>query len=806
MDPFAYSVLQKKLYLCLNYFLYGSISCRHLSHYYTSKRLKSKLLKDWVNALDMLGFNESIHTPSSIPPILSVSGFAEYLSDFYTISAQLVSKIGCFNEVKRLSEGQAYEDWLDAGGVDHRYWPVHRLKEIFKSQRNVLFLKGIIHGSVGTLDDVAGFSDLDLAFIVKKEVLCDKAQLLKLRAFNVDALCLTYAFDPYMHHGPYYISEIDLPCYPESLFPSVLFKYGVDLGSQKNEILYRGYTADIFADDLFVGYHKYFRTFTENHHYIDNSYDLELLLGSITILPALFLQRITGVYRYKRDTFSEAMGYFDEDLWRPITTATELRRELKPRWRPRKDQVEKAFIIKWPGLLQRLALERYDEPERYSVVNQKICEGLMADVVTLCLSMKQRLSKINLPCHLHSTSSPGGLEKVFFGHLMDEECTDLPFNASFQDYEDAKQSLINAWTTLEVKPVSIYQIGSVNAPGHSDLDFVVVWPEEHKIPYAKFHPASFDTAMGKYLVHAPYFCTHELWKGLYTWYPTFDIKHLWGAKLEMPIPVSKDLKLGLALSHLVDTLITKMPEDLLHYALQRPVRLRVVINTLYSMKYTIELAKMAGLGVSTEHEGFAIKVKALRDQWFVSLADSKNALIYLCSEALRIIEEIQSLTCAKITAICRTKGTSTGREVFSSLQSLAQYWRGYVECRHPNHFPVPTEFLDYLGFYRSLAPQMLTSLEKFGKVSDVFCSDEYYLPGIKCHVRSMAKYAECMIPLGVPPSKYLSLGYSPLNKRDDEPQSSSIELKKRKFKLMIKTESVLDNVDTLIIKRILNIL
>ena len=45
------------------------------------------------------------------------------------------------------------------------------------------FLKGIVHGSVATLDDVSGFSDLDLAFVVRLSALkgeCDWNEWLQL--------------------------------------------------------------------------------------------------------------------------------------------------------------------------------------------------------------------------------------------------------------------------------------------------------------------------------------------------------------------------------------------------------------------------------------------------------------------------------------------------------------------------------------------------------------------------------------------------------------------------------------------------
>ncbi len=787
--------------------MHGSITGHHLSYFYTSRKLESVHLREWLNILDRFDLNCSALTSRPIPPVLSVADFAEYLADFYAIWSQLVLEDKSVAEVIRLPEGQVYEDWLQRGGEANQYWPVHRLKEILNSEYQDLFLKTLVHGSVGTLDDVAGFSDLDLAFIVKKEVLCNKGQLLKLRRFSVDSLCLTYAFDPYMHHGPYYLSEIDLSYYPESLFPSVLFQHGVALNPQKDEIFYRGYSANIFADDLFDGYLRHFRDYIDHNRYIDNSYDLELLLGSIAILPALFLQRITGVYRYKRDTFSEARVHFDEDAWQPIEIATDLRQELKPRWRPRKDQVETALRLKWPGLLQKLALECSDDPERFISVNQKLREGLLNDVVALCLSMKRAICQEASPQQIWSGGAAATLERAFFGHLTSTEYTDLPFTAIPENYDNAKQSLLDVWTTQDIKPISIYQIGSVNALGHSDLDFVVVWPNDQNIPHDKFHPTNFDLSMRKYLVHAPYFCTRELWQELYAWYPTFNLKHLWGEVLSMPRQMDEEIGPGLALSHLVDTLLIKMPEDLLFYSLQRPVRQRVVINTLYSLRYTVELARMAGLDVPSKHLDFMGKVKNLRVEWFQSVGDSTERLMILCSEALSIIGELQQLACAKIQNICKLEDKACAQTEWtmsSYRHTLDQYLRHYINCGRPLSIAPPKAFLAFLGCYSSLEPRVKSSLEKFGSVSDAFCSDQEYLPGIRYHVASMVKYAESMLPLGVPSSKYLSLGYS-LKNENDVIQEKTYFAKgfRARIKSMFRLESALDRVDRFFLRWVL---
>ncbi|GAJ21991.1 unnamed protein product, partial [marine sediment metagenome] len=65
--------------------------------------------------------------------------------------------------------------------------------------------------------------------VVRKEILVNPYHLFNLRRLSARIIAYSFAFDPYMHHGPLYFTEIGLLRYQEPFFPILLFDYGVNL-------------------------------------------------------------------------------------------------------------------------------------------------------------------------------------------------------------------------------------------------------------------------------------------------------------------------------------------------------------------------------------------------------------------------------------------------------------------------------------------------------------------------------------------------------------------------------------------------
>jgi len=288
--------------------------------------------------------------------LCSVKKYAGILADLYRNWEMVVETIKRGNTVGSLKgnvpEGRTYNNWLSSGGNARKYKPVHQLRHLLKTKGSKFFLRGIVHGSIATLDDTPGFSDMDLSFIIKKSVLKDPIRLLDLRKLAITILILTYEFDPFMHHGPYYIAEIDLGWYPDAFFPSSLFLLGVDLLEPATELAVNIRPSEDVTDKMIDMFETFFKQWKSNPCLLKNSFELEWLLGNAMILPALYLQYVTKLFHYKKDTFQLAKKDFTSDEWEPIDRASHLRVSLGSRPNPPPGVIAIAKIVRWPGILR----------------------------------------------------------------------------------------------------------------------------------------------------------------------------------------------------------------------------------------------------------------------------------------------------------------------------------------------------------------------------------------------------------------------------------------------------------------------
>jgi predicted nucleotidyltransferase len=387
---------QQALYDALRYFLYGSLrSSRFRYLFRRGGGLRAAPLAKVVEAF------ERVHVPRGRWPSLPTNSsltdtaFAEFLGEAYHVWEEILSQADKGQTTHcRLPLGKRYEEWIREGGNSSKYRPVHSLRSLLCLKRSEdLFLRAIVHGSVATLDDTPGFSDLDLAFMVRSSALKSSKSLLDLRKLASAILIQTYAFDPFMHHGPYYLAEIDLNWYPEAMLPMVLFSHGVDLldGSAAVEVWTRpSFDMTLQMLDRFE---KSFENWASSPFVLADSYALEWVLGNAMILPALYLQGRTGRFRYKRDTFPLAQGGFSSEEWEPIRLASAVRTSLGGRPKPSELLVRLAQWLEWPGLLQAWERRRPASLSRA----QKAAKTLGADypqrVLLLLRAMKKKLSE-----------------------------------------------------------------------------------------------------------------------------------------------------------------------------------------------------------------------------------------------------------------------------------------------------------------------------------------------------------------------------------------------------------------------------
>ncbi len=323
------------------------------------------------------------------------------------------------------------------------------------------------------------------------------------------------------------------------------------------------------------------------------------------------------------------------------------------------------------------------------------------------------------------------------------------------------------------RPVAIYQIGQVSAPGISDLDFVIVFPNGTSIDWIQYQPKIFPEWIQQVMTHPPYCCTESLWPLLPAWFPVFNLSHLWGNTLPEP-EVPEELTPGCSLGMLVDYLIVKIPRDLIWKAWERPLDVRILLCMLNSLKHTVQLAKQARLFIPKDNWPTLSEIDTLRTHWFdVDPLKRLEMLGELCTKACELAGELIS---------------QVDRTITQDLQEIKQRLEPEnSDSNHPNIFRFidnwnikntmnkafkryaydgqivwdsPLSFSQVLAIYANECPQFGKYLHAKGCHTELYWNGGVWNDGLRYHARAMSAYAKATSILGIPPQKYIALGYS----------------------------------------------
>jgi hypothetical protein len=221
-----------------------------------------------------------------------------------------------------------------------------------------------LHGSMSTLDYVAGSSDLDALVVVKQATVGAADELLALRRQLQHTLRWFYRVDYSQHHGYAVLSELDLRFYSESFFPSTLFPYLTPLAGPSSLTIrpcreQRDPTAACRRTAAYV------RKMSAPTQKLAGWFALKFYLQSVLLLPTLYLQA-QGVHVYKRDAFDLARPNFSAEAWRIVEKASQVRSL----------SLQNALLT--PGLDDRLA--RMPSPWLTSLVHRKLCNRVPEQV------------------------------------------------------------------------------------------------------------------------------------------------------------------------------------------------------------------------------------------------------------------------------------------------------------------------------------------------------------------------------------------------------------------------------------------
>ncbi len=656
--------------------------------------------------------------------------------------------------IHQVPSGTNYQSWLDRGGSQSKYWPVWKLHKL-ANQNKDLFLRAIIHGSVATLDDVEGFSDLDLTFIVKDSTLTDTRMQSKYNKLRSEILALTYAFDPFMHHEPYYLMQSELSSYPEAKFPLILFNYGVDLFESNDPIEVMVVPSNEITDSMLVMFSGYFNAWSSKPFMMRDYYDVEHCLGNLMILPALFLQRMTGEFRYKRDTFPIAEKYFTKEEWEPIVLATNLRATLGPRHKPSRILVWFALQIHRPSLLQKIARRNSRNSKQVIDVQNVLGEDFPRRVLALLHSMQTKIRDV-------APKEPG--PRVF-----SRPVTDLPLQIQDQRYQETTELVTKFWNSLAPKPIAIYQIGQVGAPGISDLDYLIVYPDDVKLTWQNYKPENFPQWVRLLMTHPPYVCTEGAIGILPKLFPIFNYRLLSG--IDLGDVSSSSVSQGAFFGMLVDYLLVKIPHDIIWIAYSSPVRIRVLLCMLNSLKYTYSLAERSGISVENKHEHSSALVDNLRQEWFTMDENKYRILEELTKtsiiSALQLVATVNESILSTIPLqkkrdiLDNNKGRSYYRFIsdWQITEKLAKELNDLSNVP-PNIWLNPESFEYVISYYINREPKLANAFEQKGCRTDLKWDGGKWSVGLAEHATAILNYAKISNKIGVPAQKYIGFGLS----------------------------------------------
>jgi len=745
-DEAAYGACQQRLADALRYLLYSSNTL--------GPRVRAL---GGVSARPLQAVCEAMVTASGAAPDVpagraGVRGYADALAECYrawdeTLAAGPPGPV----TADHLPAATAYEDWCANGGADPRYESVHRLRALLSQpDAESLLLRAYVHGSVATLDDVAGFSDLDLALVVRREALLSPDRLLELRRLGRKVVTEMLRFDPYMHHGPHWLAEPDLAWYPAAGLPPVVLAHGLRLSGDNAPVPISVRASDEITETQLETFQQFFGARVASRFAVRDRYELEWVLGSALLLPALHLQRTTNTFRYKRDTFEPAERDFTAEEWSPIAAASSVRAGLPPRAAVPPPLAAVADVFGAPELI-RQGMRLRDR----SVV-RAAREELGADFPLRMLRF------------LDATGATGDAVERLLGDVTEETLTDLPQQTPRTTYERAIELAVERWMSLPDPPRALYQLGQVGAPGISDLDFVVVLePGKHDL--APFAPRSFPSWARELLVHPPYFCTPETWPDLNAWFPAFDLRHLGGEDLRVE-PLPAELELGCALGLAVDFLITKVPRDLLWVAWMRPLPVRLLLGMLHSVRYTAGMAERAGIHAPAGASDTWQELDALRRGWHDLPGEERPGR--LASITRDVVRRALELTEAVADALPSTAATPPAVKAArpDSIFHFVESWgpdaalmtaEAARRATGRTVWPNPASFQRVLGTYAEASPALGAYLRRKGCALPTGWRDDRWDAGLRHHARAMTAAGEATTRLGVPSTKYIAFGYPP---------------------------------------------
>lgn len=261
---------------------------------------------------------------------------------------------------------------------------VAQIRHLVERKFQHLFLGVIIHGSVAT-NEVIKYSDFDGLLIVK-----DKFQNSKeLRAFKRQSMKIICEFDPLQHHGWFQINENQLRNYPENYFPYVILEASKVIFPENSILNFElkinkalDYTQGLFELTDFL------EKKVNKNPIPKNMYQLKSFLSEIMLLPCLYFAATNAEAILKGDSFKAVKSSFSENLWYPVTVASNIRNN----WDYQINPIQRLIMTR-PERLFRKLTEKAFAPNISKELRKELNTDFYESLKLLLKEMRSRVTQ-----------------------------------------------------------------------------------------------------------------------------------------------------------------------------------------------------------------------------------------------------------------------------------------------------------------------------------------------------------------------------------------------------------------------------
>lgn len=244
---------------------------------------------------------------------------------------------------------------IPAYNYDNSY--VKKIKSLIEKKYDFLFKAVIIHGSLGTNEDI-NFSDFDGLLIVKDNWLKSK----ELSSFKKESFKIVLQYDPLQHHGWFQLKESDFNNYPNNYLPLSVLRNSKLIFPDISEM-----ELSIKLNDFFDYKETLFNVLDSLEERLavnwkpKNMFQLKSFLSQIMLIPCLFYSALNNKGIFKRESFEAVKPYLSDEEWSTIKLCSKARLN----WEYDLNFIQKAFMHRPERIFRKLTKKVISPPIDY---------------------------------------------------------------------------------------------------------------------------------------------------------------------------------------------------------------------------------------------------------------------------------------------------------------------------------------------------------------------------------------------------------------------------------------------------------